>query len=773
MFLLAVCPALSAAEIPERPPPSPAVVKINFDADIRPIFATACVRCHGPEKPRSGFRLVSREAALKGGDENPNDIVPGDSAKSLLLKYVARQVPDMAMPPAGKGEPLTAQQIARLRDWIDQGADWNTTNQLPPPDITFAPTLRWIGVQGNQSKFRELEGVNAGAAGGVENFSLTEPIRPDEKLSVSGHFIVPDQDLELQLALDKTDVGFIHAGFTEWRKYYNDTGGYNPTVTPPEFNLNRDLYVDNGRVWIDFGLALPRRPQIVLGYEYDFKNGNESMLDWGYANGKNLYPATLAVDEATHIIKLDVTHDFNDWHLADNARVEFYSERNTGAEPGIFLGGAAPDTFVNTRDHYRSTQGMNTLSVEKQMRDWWFVSGGFYYSKLEGGDFFNQTAAIPAFNFNNQLSSSQITLRRESEIFSVASLFTPLEYLTFSLGSQNEWTTEDGFGNSIPDLDLGVNTPAGSNLNLFQASQAANVRFTKIPFTVLFADARLAEESVNEFQHQDPAAVVNQNDAVNRRYHVQAGFNTSPWRWAAWSAQYEKQSSDTGYNNPTDVVNGLSGATNGYPGFIRSRTIASDQFETKLELRLARWLKTALTYQLTGTDYSSRTDPAFDYALLQTVSPGGPVMDGHYRARTYGISATLTPLPRLYFTGAFTYSRSRATTASNGDPSIVPYDGNICTFITTASYALNAKTSLQTSYTFSQAGYAENNAAAGMPLGLNFTRNELLAGLTRRLTKHLTGVLRYQFSQYAEPSSGTANNFTAQGIFATFAYEWP
>jgi hypothetical protein len=49
----------------------------------------------------------------------------------------------------------------------------------------------------------------------------------------------------------------------------------------------------------------------------------------------------------------------------------------------------------------------------------------------------------------------------------------------------------------------------------------------------------------------------------------------------------------------------------------------------------------------------------------------------------------------------------------------------------------------------------------------------LLVGLTRKLTKRLTGTLRYQFSQYIEPSSGGANNFTANGIFASIAYKWP
>ena len=498
-LFLVVCPALFAADIQTNQLPAAANVKISFDRDVRPILETSCLRCHGPEKPKSRFRLDNRDSALKGGNENDNDIVPGDSTNSFLIKYVARQVPDMEMPPTGKGNPLTPEQVSLLRAWIDQGANWTTTNQPPQTTLTFAPTLRWFDVSGNQSKFREFEGVNTGFSGGVEQFSFTQQVTPDEKISVTGHAIAANEDFELKYAVDRTDTGFIHAGFDEWRKYYNDVGGYNPTVTPAEFSLNRNLYVDYGDAWIDFGLTMPYQPQVIVGYEYQFANGNKSMLDWGYANGKNIYPATQAVDEQTHIIKLNVTHDFDDWHLEDNARGEFYSVNNTGTEPQVFTG-VSPDAVVNTRDNYHSTLGINTLMLEKQIRDWWFLSGGFYYSQLWGSDLFNQENGVNGYSLNSQ----QITLSRESEIFSVASLFTPLTYLTFSLGTQNEWTSEDGFGNSVPDLDIApTNALALSNSDLFKSSQNASLRFTKIPFTVLFADARFDQESVNLFQQQD------------------------------------------------------------------------------------------------------------------------------------------------------------------------------------------------------------------------------------------------------------------------------
>jgi Planctomycete cytochrome C len=787
LLLLTAGPGLLADEIQTNQTPPSANVKIDFDRDIQPILATSCIRCHGPEKPRSRFHLDNREAALKGGNENTNDIVPGDSSKSLLIKYVARQVPDMEMPPVGKGDPLTPQQIAMLRNWIDQGAGWSTTNQLPQPALTFAPMLRWIDVSGNQSKFRELEGVNPGFSGGADDFSFTQQTSPDEKVSVTGHVIVPNQDIDVKLAVDKTDRGFIHAGFDEWRTYYNDVGGYDPVVTPPEFSLNRDLYVDNGDAWIDFGLTLPHQPQIVLGYEYQFQNGNKSMLDWGPVaynptQSKAIYPATQAVDEHTHIIKLDVTDEFDDWHLANNARLEFYSENNLGVEPQITMAGnTLPDTFLNTQDKYQSTQGMDTLMLEKQIYDWWFLSSGFYYSKLEGSDYFNQSFTTPLFN--GSLASQQITLNRESEIFSVASLFTPLAYLTFSLGTQNEWTTQNGFGNSVPDLDTGTLALAGSNAELFKSSQNASLRYTKIPFTVLFADGRFDQESVNQFQQQDPQSpfdtfnIENQTDATNHRYNFQTGFNTSPWRWFALNAQYQYQYSDTDYSYPIDVVDGFSGTGNGYPGFILNRKIKTDGFETKLDLRPANWLKTTLSYKIAGTDYSSITDPAlFPLPPVpgtpQLVSPGGSIMDGSMDTQTYGLGVTLTPIQRLYFYNAFTYTHSRTVTASNNDLSIVPYSGDLYTLTTTASYALNPKTSLQASYIFSYANYGQGNAVTGVPLGLDFTRDEVIIGLTRQLTTRLSCALHYEFSKYNEPSSGSANNFTAQGVFATLVYKW-
>ena len=772
LLLVFLCGTALAEENPEVMLPPPAEEQIDFDRDIRPILEASCLRCHGSQKPKSYFSLASRTTALAGGDENENDIVPGDSAGSLLIHYVAHQVPDMEMPPPDRGDPLPPRQISLLRAWIDQGANWSTTNQPSTLNSSIAPTLRWISVQGNEGKFRELEDIPTGLSGGVERFLFMKQTGPETTLSLDGRGMAPEQDFGLKLALDRTDRGFVHAGFDQWRKYYSDAGGFDPSVFPPGFNSDRDLHVDHGRAWIDFGLDLPRWPRIVLGYEYQYRNGTKSTLDWGYANGKNIYPATRALEEQTHLIKLDVARRVNEWTLEDHAQVEFHSAHNSGNEEGILFGGTTPDESITTRDDYRQVQGMNILRVEKQVRDWWLLNGGIYYSRLSGDAGFNQTIAIPSLNFNNLLSSQHITLSRESEVFSLASLFTPLKHLSVSVGTQNAWTRERGFSPSIPDLELGGNVPANATLNEFKASQSTGLRFTRIPSTVVFGDMRFSEDSCVLSQAEAPDEFHNETAANNFRYELKPGFTTSPWPWLELTLQYDRRSSATDYHALTDVWQGIGGPTNGYPAFIFNRTIRTDEFESKLVLRPVQWFRTTLSYQLASTDYGSTTDPAYDSNLMQSVSDGGLVADGHYDLQTCSIGITLTPARRWYFSGTFTYSQSRAVTAVNGDPSIGPYEGDIYTLTATATCVLDAKTSLRFSYGFSQAGYAQNNAATGIPVGLEYTRNKLVAGVKRQLTEHLTGVLQYQFSQYKEPSVGNVNDFTADGVFLTLSYHW-
>ena len=102
-------------------PPAAGKAGVTYAADIKPIFEKSCFKCHGAEKQKGKLRLDSLEATLKGGEDG-KILEAGKSADSLVVQAVARLDDDTAMPPDGKGDPLTKEQIGLIRAWIDQGA---------------------------------------------------------------------------------------------------------------------------------------------------------------------------------------------------------------------------------------------------------------------------------------------------------------------------------------------------------------------------------------------------------------------------------------------------------------------------------------------------------------------------------------------------------------------------------------------------------------------------------------------------------------------------
>ncbi|ODA34895.1 hypothetical protein A6X21_04410 [Planctopirus hydrillae] len=103
--------------------------KTVFEQKIAPIFVKHCVKCHGPEKQESGFRLDRRDDFLNGGDNGPA-VVSQHPEESRLMHLVNGTDADVVMPP--DGNRLSDQQKADLKQWIKLGADWpEKLSQLP------------------------------------------------------------------------------------------------------------------------------------------------------------------------------------------------------------------------------------------------------------------------------------------------------------------------------------------------------------------------------------------------------------------------------------------------------------------------------------------------------------------------------------------------------------------------------------------------------------------------------------------------------------------
>ncbi len=100
---------------------APVYAAVDFVQDIQPIFSAHCYQCHGANKQEAAFRLDHKPSALKGGDFGVA-IVPGKADASRLMHAVLGTNPKMRMP--RKGDPLSVEEIGKLKAWIDGGAVW-------------------------------------------------------------------------------------------------------------------------------------------------------------------------------------------------------------------------------------------------------------------------------------------------------------------------------------------------------------------------------------------------------------------------------------------------------------------------------------------------------------------------------------------------------------------------------------------------------------------------------------------------------------------------
>src|SRR5215813_9259380 len=114
--------------------------RVDFKRQIEPIFARNCYQCHGAKKAMGRLRLDDKESALKGGLSGAA-IIPGDSKQSLLMKRILGEG-DVARMPMG-GDPLMPTQIALIRRWIEQGANWSGDDQSAPPESQSAIKQHW------------------------------------------------------------------------------------------------------------------------------------------------------------------------------------------------------------------------------------------------------------------------------------------------------------------------------------------------------------------------------------------------------------------------------------------------------------------------------------------------------------------------------------------------------------------------------------------------------------------------------------------------------
>ena len=135
---------------------------VDYSRDIKPILKERCFACHGALKQKAGLRLDSAAMMRRGGDGGPA-VVAGKVAGSLLVERITSKDDALRMPAEGK--PLTAEQIALIKAWIEQGAT-SPENEQPEQD----PREHWAFKKPVRPAKPEISNLKSQISNGIDAF---------------------------------------------------------------------------------------------------------------------------------------------------------------------------------------------------------------------------------------------------------------------------------------------------------------------------------------------------------------------------------------------------------------------------------------------------------------------------------------------------------------------------------------------------------------------------------------------------------------------------
>jgi hypothetical protein len=624
----------------------------------------------------------------------------------------------------------------------------------------IAPTIHYAGVSGDEEKFREDWWMQEGWAGGLDKLTLQRTYENDVSLHVEGRAIMPEEDLKLRLELTKPEVGFMHTGYTEYRKYFDGTGGFFKHFSASSFELDNDLHLDIGSLSLDVGLTVPDWPKLVVGYEHHFKEGRKSLIEWGSVTEggttRKIFPAFKEIDEETDIFKLEIEHDIGKVHVGDQFRYEQYRTGTTRFDEERNLDTDTAETTTVSEDNSHEALS-NTFHMDSHLNEKLYWSLGYLFTTLEGDAAFRMvTDPFGPEPFDKNWLTRSVDIDQDSHVVNVNAMFGPFRDLTLYAGLQAETTETEGdtdavLSETLPGMgEVSPETVIITRGDKGGLEETVGARYSGIRYTTLYAEGKWTQQNIDLFERELEDDVLDferstDTEVERRRYTI--GFNTSPIPKTTLSARYRRRSRDNDYKHLVDTEPG-------YSAFITAQDFTTDEIATKLAVRPVSRVQVSLKYQLVATDIDTQSD----------ATPLSAVQSGDYDADIYSASITVTPFSRLYLTGLFSYQDVSSTAFDNGASSVIAYEGDVYMVLLTAGYGIDDKTDLKAEYLYTRSQNFNDTIFDGLPLGLDNRRQGLLVRLSRQINETIDGQLGYGLYTYDEESSGGADDYTAHVV---------
>jgi hypothetical protein len=679
----------------------------------------------------------------------------------------------------------TEEQTEEYKNWIELG-------------------IGGVITSGDRAQFEEQHWLPGDQPyGGIQDLHFEGSLGKDGLFSVDGHGIWDTNDYDITVQLSKPKLGYIKAGFSEFRSWYDGNGGFfphNDVFLPPPFP---EMHIDRGDAWVELGLRVPNWPEITIRYSHEFRDGQKDSTTWGDTTltglpvnpTKKIVPSFRDIDETRDIFSFEASKTIGNTDVLLGMRYEHNEdddslnmERNAG-QVGVVPGG---QRFVtqHQKDDVDLFSG-HAITETRFSDSLWFTAGYSYttlQNDLSGARIFGTSfdsafgEPVPTLGQRDHAFIDLAGIAQVKENLFNANLFwMPLESLTIltgfrytheNLDTDSTFLAEEPVPNTPPftptnpahGFHYGPPEPGfGARLadyDLF--AQRLELRYTGINNWAFYAEGEWEEEygHVNENQNIDEDVPLDKNtNSLGQKYTL--GANWYPMMRLTVSGQYYHQIAS--YHD--DII------TASFPRLI-NQDWNTDDLNVRITFRpkVPAWLgalSLVTRYDFVHTSIDGQWEVFSDGELL------AELQTGEIKKHVITESINWNPLARFYLQANFSYTLNQTDTPANNidllpntSPTVVNFRNDYWTATTGIGYIINDKTDFYSDFSFYCANDYFKNAAVAVPYGMGATEYTASASITRQLTKNTRLLLRYGYYNYRDVTSGGHNNYQAHSLYS-------
>jgi hypothetical protein len=698
----------------------------------------------------------------------------------------------------------------RAGDTTDGKSQVSTETTEEEPKNWIELGIGGVIVHGDTAQFEQEHRMGEGAFGGISDLHFEQDVSKDVQLTVDGHATFDWNDYDIKVQLTKAKIGYLRAGFTEFRSWYDGNGGFFPHNNAwfePPFP---EMHIDRGEAWVELGLRVPDWPEITLRYTHEFRDGQKDSTTWGDTTltglavnpARKIVPSFRNIDEKRDIFSLDISKTFGNTDVLLGMRYEHIDdsdslnmERGAGQLPPVVRPPGA-QRFVTQHLNDDIDLFSGHAITETRFSDSLWFTAGYSYTTLENdisgsrnfGTHFDSAFGEPVPTLG-QRDHAFIDLAGMAEIkyhvFDANVFWMPTKDLNVISAFRYTHEAQDTNANFLA-LEPVANTPpftpanpsggfhfgppfpvAGERTSDYDRfAERLELRYTGIRDWLLYAEGEWEEESGHVFEvqpNEEEEALDKDTHFLGQKYTV--GATWYPMTRLNLAAQYYHKIAS--YDN--DLFTGP-----------HQRLVGQDWNTDDVNVRLT--LRPKIPTCLGTVSMVSRYD--FVYTDIHgkwaiDTEPLNEEQTGEITKHVITESITWSPLARLYLqTDVSVVLNQTDTPASkinltpNTSPTVVDFRNDYWTVTASVGYILNDKTDLRADYSFYCANDHFKNAAVGMPYGLGATENSFSVTAGRQIAKNVRLLLKYSYFTYEDVTSGNHNNYEAHSIYSGLQYRF-